>query len=76
MEHMGRGGGEGGVPNTYTRDKLVTETSGEKLKYIKSFWCTDNTSKPTNLAENAKLETRVEGIQTESYLSGKGVLEF
>lgn len=31
---------------------------------------------PTNLAENTNFEIRVEGIQTQTYLSGKRVLEF
>lgn len=32
--------------------------------------------KPTNLAENTNFEIRVEGIKTQTYLSGKRVLEF
>lgn len=31
---------------------------------------------PTNLAENTNLKIRVEGTQTQTYLSGKRVLEF
>lgn len=59
---------------SYTWDKLKAENSGEKAAIDQKLQITHQN--PRNLAENTNLEIKVEGTQTQTYLSGKQVLEF
>lgn len=61
------------LPNIYTRQIKSGRLRGKAAVDQKLQITHQN---PTNLAENTNLKRRVEGTQTQTYLSGKQVLEF
>lgn len=61
------------LPNIYTRQIKSGRLRGKAAIDQKLQITHQN---PTNLAENTNLKRRVEGTQTQTYFSGKQVLEF
>lgn len=58
----------------HIHEKLKAENSGEKAAVDQKLQITHQN--PRNLPENTNLKIKVEGTQTQTYLSGKEVFEF